>query len=70
MYIQIKPNQISSTSANGEITETVHSTFKKIELGRGLKVGRKLATDHHLLKAHQSISTFNALKMGEHQQVK
>ena len=49
---------------NGEFGETVHSTFKKFELGRGMKVSRKLATDHHLLKAHQSISTFNALKMG------
>ena len=49
---------------NGEFGETVHSTFKKFELGRGFKVSRKLATDHHLLKAHQSISTFNALKMG------
>ena len=49
---------------NGEFGETVHSTFKKFELGRGFKVSRNLATDHHLLKAHQSISTFNALKMG------
>ena len=51
-------------NTNGEFGETVHSTFKKFELGRGFKVSRKLGTDHHLLKAHQSISTFNALKMG------
>ena len=49
---------------NGEFGETVHSTLKKFELGRGFKVSRRIGTDHHLLKAHQSISSFNALKMG------
>ena len=48
---------------NGEFGETVHSTVKKFELGREFKVSRKLETDHHLLKAHQSILTCNALKM-------
>jgi hypothetical protein len=49
---------------NGEFGQTDFSTFKKFEMGRGMKVSRKLPTDHRLLKANQSISTFNALKMG------
>ena len=61
-YFQRTGKNLKNT--NGEFGETVHSTLKKFELGRGFKVSRKLATDHHLLKAHQSISTFNALKMG------
>ena len=60
----MKAPRLSATPKTPATPETVHSTFKKFELGRGMKVSRKLATDHHLLKAHQSISTFNALKMG------
>ena len=49
---------------NGEFVETVHYTLKKHEERKGFSTKRKLGTDHHLRKAHRSISVFNAMKMG------
>ena len=49
---------------NGEFVETVHYTLKKHEEKKGFAVKRKLGTDPHILKAHISISSFDALKMG------
>ena len=49
---------------NGESVETVHSSIKKHEEKKGFVNKIKLGTTHHLKRAHQSISSFNALKMG------
>ena len=49
---------------NCESVETVHSSVKKHEEKKGFVTKRKLGTTHHVKRAHQSISSFNALKMG------
>ena len=49
---------------NGEFTETVHSSIKKWEQKKNFHVKRRLGSDHHLLRSFQSISSFNAVRMG------
>ena len=49
---------------NGEFGETCHSTLKKFEKQKGFYRAKNFGSDDALISAHQSHSTFIAMKMG------
>ena len=61
-YFKIMGKNVKDT--NGEFTETLHSTLKKHEVRKGFTVKKKLGTHTHLVKAIQSITSFNSIGIG------
>ena len=49
---------------NGEYVEAAHYSLKNHEVDHGYVVKKKQGTQHHLLKAFQSLSSFNSMRVG------
>ena len=51
-------------NTNGEFVEAAHYSLKNHEHDHGYVVKKKQGTPHHLLKALQSLSSFNSMRVG------
>ena len=51
-------------NTNGEFVEAAHYSLKNHEIDHGYVVKKKQGTPHHLLKAFQSLSSFNSMRVG------